>query len=163
MQAILAVPYSDTSADQLSLSFDQPLLPALSTVRCRFGEVDVTLRLLGASHQVSATTQDDEIVETLACIPGLRGELPSKLQTARVSFRARTERHTVQSLAALGAGVSSQATGPHALIGHYPGSPDAFTAIIAADLGDQVRWDTWHAYPQTGDVVITSTVLQVRR
>ncbi|ETD34209.1 DUF2617 family protein [Williamsia sp. D3] len=162
MQAILAVPYSDTSADQLALSFDEPLLPALSTVRCQFDNADLTLRLLGASHQVSAVTALGETVETLACLPGQHRELPSTLQTPTVSFRARTERHNARSLSVLGAQISDRATGPHALIGHYPGSPDAFTAIIAADLGDRIRWDTWHAYPQTGDVVITSSLVQVR-
>jgi hypothetical protein len=163
MQAILEVPYSDTSADQLSLSFDEPLLPALSTVRCRFEQVDVTLRLLGASHQISVVTPHTELIETLACLPGRRRELPASVRTPRVSFRCRTERHTARSLTALAAEVSSRASGSHALIGRYPGSPDAFTAIIAADLGDGARWDTWHAYPQTGDVVITSTLCRSAR
>jgi hypothetical protein len=163
MQAILEVPYSDTSADQLSLSFGEPLLPALSTVRCRFTHVDLTLRLLGASHQVGVVTPHAELVETLACLPGRPNELPATLQTPEVSFRCRTERHTARSLSALADEVSLRASGPHALIGRYPGSPDAFTAIIAADLGDRARWDTWHAYPQTGDVVITSSVFRVAR
>jgi hypothetical protein len=163
MQAILEVPYLDTSADQLSLSYDEPLLPALSTVRCRFDQIDVTLRLLGASHQVSVVAPGTELIETLACLPGRRRELPASIRTPHVSFRCRTERHTARSLAALATEVSSRASGSHALIGRYPGSPDAFTAIIAADLGDGARWDTWHAYPQTGDVVVTSTLCRIAR
>lgn len=163
MQSILTVPYADTGADQLSLSFDEPLLPALSSVHCAFERVGVTLRLLGASHQVSVVTADTEIVETLACLPGRRPALPPSIDTGTISFRSRIERHDAASLTTLTAEVSSRAAGPDSLIGHYPGHPNAFTAIIATDLGHRARWDTWHAYPQTGDVVITSSVFEAAR
>jgi hypothetical protein len=163
MQSILEVPYADTGADQLCLSFDEPLLPALSTVHCAFVRVELTLRLLGASHQVRVVTADTETVETLACLPGRPRTLPTDIDAARISFRSHIERHDAASLTALAARVSDQATGPHSLIGHYPGHPNAFTAIIATDLGHRARWDTWHAYPQTGDVVVTSSVFEAVR
>lgn len=158
MQSILEVPYADTGAHQLCLSFEEPLLPALASVHCAFERVGLTLRLLGASHQVSVVGGGTEIVETLACLPGRPPTLPPSNDTGSISFRSRIERHDCASLAALTAQVTAQAAGPHSLIGHYPGHPNAFTAIIATDLGHRARWDTWHAYPQTGDVVITSSV-----
>lgn len=163
MHSILEVPYADTGADQLSLSFDEPLLPALSSVHCAFACAGVTLRLLGASHQVCVAVADTEIVETLACLPGRSRTLPPTFDMHSISFRARIERHDGASLTALTAQVSDQAAGPHSLIGHYPGHPNAFTAIVATDLGHGARWDTWHAYPQTGDVVITSSVFEASR
>ena len=39
---------------------------------------------------------------------------------------------------------------PHGLAGTFPGSPHAFTAMLAQRHEGQVRWRTWHAYPQEG-------------
>lgn len=46
---------------------------------------------------------------------------------------------------------------PHGLAGTFPGSPYAFTAMLAQRIEGQVRWRTWHAYPQEGQLVVTRT------
>lgn len=51
---------------------------------------------------------------------------------------------------------------PHGLAGTFPGSPHAFTAMLAQRSEGQVRWRTWHAYPQEGQLVATRTRVGVR-
>ncbi|MEK8143945.1 DUF2617 family protein [Streptomyces sp. M10(2022)] len=51
---------------------------------------------------------------------------------------------------------------PHGLAGTFPGSPHAFTAMLAQRTEGQVRWRTWHAYPQEGQLVVTRTRVGVR-
>ena len=43
------------------------------------------------------------------------------------------------------------------LAGVFPGSPHAFTAMLAQRHEGQVHWRTWHAYPQDGQLVATRT------
>ncbi len=51
---------------------------------------------------------------------------------------------------------------PHGLAGVFPGSPHAFTALLAHQHEGQVHWRTWHAYPQDGQLVATRTRVGVR-
>ena len=51
---------------------------------------------------------------------------------------------------------------PHGLAGTFPGSPHAFTAMLAQRHEGQVRWRTWHAYPQEGSLVATRTRVGAR-
>jgi hypothetical protein len=53
----------------------------------------------------------------------------------------------------------AQAVGadPRGLVGVFAG--DAFTALRAEPHGAGVRWETWHAYPQTGELVHTTGAL----
>jgi hypothetical protein len=51
---------------------------------------------------------------------------------------------------------------PHGLAGVFPGSPNAFTALLAHRHEGQVHWRTWHAYPQDGQLVATRTRVGVR-
>jgi hypothetical protein len=51
---------------------------------------------------------------------------------------------------------------PHGLAGVFPGSPHAFTAMLAQWHEGQVHWRTWHAYPQDGQLVATRTRVGVR-
>lgn len=51
---------------------------------------------------------------------------------------------------------------PHGLAGVFPGSPHAFTALLAQRREGQVHWRTWHAYPQDGQLVATRTRVGVR-
>ena len=50
---------------------------------------------------------------------------------------------------------------PYALVGVFPGDVDAVTALsVRPDPPDgTVGWRTWHAYPQTNELVLTETVV----
>ncbi|GAC70103.1 DUF2617 family protein [Gordonia soli] len=162
----LRVAYADTSADQLTFSLSTPLLPALAERAWRTQGTRLSLRLLGASHQVVV---DDEqttgsLCETVACLPDESADLPSTFTSNAFRFTADVEHPTDRALEALVADLTRRASehldaGRPALIGHFPGRPLAVTAVLA-DVGpDEVTWSTWHTYPQTGEVVVTTSSL----
>jgi hypothetical protein len=60
--------------------------------------------------------------------------------------------------------VARLAAHPDAIVGRFPGSPHAVTALLAGPGpgGAGVRWRTWHAYPQDGRLVSTATTVRPR-
>ncbi|MEU1752258.1 DUF2617 family protein [Micromonospora matsumotoense] len=108
------------------------------------------------------------LVETVACLPGRPPHLPGTLHdeaggyrfTATVLRPAEGELHT--RIAALRADLADD---PYALVGVFPGDPDAVTALaVRPDAPDgSVGWRTWHAYPQTNELVLTETVVALPR
>jgi hypothetical protein len=55
--------------------------------------------------------------------------------------------------------VARLARDPDALVGVFPGLPNAFTGIRCRAIGAVLSWETWHAYPQTGELVRTKSAL----
>jgi len=163
-------PYVDMSAGDLSLTLGAAPAAAIETLRVTAGGYAIQLRLLGCSHQ-ALVENGEELSETVACVPGVRGTLPAERIDGRYSFRARVERHCSEAYAARAAGVLSSVTGdPRALAGVFPSSPGAgksppalaFTALAASPSpsGSGVVWTTWHGYPQSGELVVTSSSLE---
>lgn len=164
MESALATPYADTRADMLSLSLDDPDLPALAALTFTVRGASMTLKLLGASHQVeivlpTATTGADRVVrETVACSPHRSTPLPRAMERSGYTFAAHTTGPDAQALIATVDGLRRElGHDPHALMGHYPGDVNAVTAIRAVAADDGVAWQTWHTYPQSGHVVHTSS------
>ncbi|WP_299530011.1 DUF2617 family protein [uncultured Streptomyces sp.] len=167
MLTSLQTSYSDTRADDLAWALGREPLPALAVLDLRLDGAALQLRLLGASHQVLLEEGGDTLSETVACIPGSSTPLPlgvsKRLGGREYEFAARVELLTecqfagrAQELLAL------VAEHPHGLAGTFPGSPYAFTAMLAQRSEGQVRWRTWHAYPQEGQLVATRTRVGVR-
>ena len=67
-----------------------------------------------------------------------------------------------------GAGLTDRVSGiirdcaadEHAIVGEFPGSPLAITAVRAWAEQDGVAWRTWHAYPKAAELVETRTVVR---
>lgn len=163
----LTVPYADTRADQLTLTIGQPPLPALAERDWHLGAITVSLRLLGASHQVFVRG-DVDFAETLACLPGRSGALPTTFHDVGYRFDAvvTTEpetslRNVVHDLTARAAAADD--AGAPALLGRFPRHPLAVTALFAQLSQTHVRWQTWHVYPQSGEIVATRSELDVAR
>ncbi|AJE83524.1 MULTISPECIES: DUF2617 family protein [Streptomyces] len=162
MLTTLNTAYSDTRADDLAWALGREPLPALASLDLELSNVRLQLRLLGASHQVILEQEEGICSETVACIPGSRTPLPlgvaKRIGDREYEFAARVETLSqgqfagrAQELIAL---VSEH---PHGLAGVFPGSPYAFTALLAQCHDGQVHWRTWHAYPQDGQLVATRT------
>ena len=160
----LDVPYLDASADALVWQLDAPLQPALAHRRVEAASWTLDLHLLGASHQVVARPRSSSSFATcselVACRPGVVGHLPATVVEERAGLRYRFS-SAVETLpadeltAAAEALVARLAARPDALVGAFPGSPHAVTAIeVTAD-----GWRTWHSYPQAGQLVTTETVV----
>jgi hypothetical protein len=165
-------PYVDVSAGDLSLTLGAPVAPALEILRATVGGFEIELRLLGCSHQ-ALVGGGAELSETVACVPGVAGSLPRRRTDGAYDFRARVEHHDAAGYAARAAAVLRRAAGdPLALAGLFaaaPGAGDAggarmpaFTALAVAPLARDrgIAWMTWHAYPQSGEIVITASSME---
>lgn len=168
MLATLDVPYVDTDATELVWTLDHPPAAALSSRRLTVGSNGLwtlDLRVLGASHQVALSWPDGELIETVAC---LRGEQPHLPQTARrgvhgrqYSFRAQVAELSMDELRArvgtLRQLATDEGTQHTTVLAAFPSDPDAVTALHAAATSPRVTWHTWHVYPNSRQIVTTST------
>ncbi|MGC1214244.1 MAG: DUF2617 family protein [Micromonospora sp.] len=161
MLVTLDTPYVDTSAADLSLALGGPERPALHVRELALpGGLRLRLRLLGASHQVVCAA----LTETVACLPGRPPHLPGTLHDDASGYRftATVLRLDADGLRTRVARLRADlADDPYALVGVFPGDVDAVTALsVRPDPPDgTVGWRTWHAYPQSNELVLTETVV----
>lgn len=161
MHAVIATPFVDTRAADLSYAVDRPRLDALEVLTV--GPLE--LRLLGASHQAVLRVDEREHSEVVACLTGSAGPLPEQhaLPWGTAGYRFRCVVETLgparfaRRAAALRDRYRSQR---YALVCEFGGLDDAMTILAAEPTG--LGWRTWHSYPQTGELVCTrSAVLPV--
>ncbi|MFD4760718.1 DUF2617 family protein [Streptomyces sp. NPDC058439] len=167
MLTTLQTAYSDTRAADLAWALGREPLPALAVLDLDLAGARLQMRLLGASHQVLLEEDRGTCSETVACIPGSSTPLPlgvaKRLGEWEYEFAARVETLSAGSFAGRAQELLALvADHPHGLAGTFPGSPHAFTAMLGQRTEDQVRWRTWHAYPQEGQLVVTRTRVGVR-
>jgi hypothetical protein len=186
VQIELKVPYRDTTADDLVWRLGEPPCAALATLKLAVPGGQLELRLLGSSHQVIFAAGGTVISEVVACADttdanrdrlhfdsGNRSHpqpvaLPAAVGRALPGgdyrFRSATHRLAPDRFGYWVDGlVDRLAEHPAAIVGRFPGSPHAVTALLAGEAagsGAGLRWRTWHAYPQDGRLVATSTVVQ---
>jgi hypothetical protein len=110
---------------------------------------------------------DTELTETVACLPGRPPELPGAAHDEATGHRFTAEvlRLDRAELTDRVAGLRRELAGdPYALVGVFGADPDAVTALaVRPDCpAGTAGWRTWHAYPQTGELVLTETVVNLR-
>ena len=162
MRASISAPFIDTAADELVWTLVDPL--ATRTVRAAGAEVE--LHVLGASHQVVLRSGEGELVETVASLPGVDGGLPDSAGRSLRGVGAYRFGSTVEALSRtelsrrvdrLHREVADSTDG---LLVAFPGDPLAITALrLTPDSGKPLRWRTWHSYPQSGELVTTTTTV----
>ncbi|GGQ13593.1 DUF2617 family protein [Streptomyces roseolilacinus] len=162
MLTTLQTAYTDTRAADLAWTLGKEALPALAVLDLRLAGTTLQMRLLGASHQVLLEEGGATCSETVACLPGSRTPLPlgvaKRVGGWEYAFAAHVETLSHGSFARRAQELLALvADHPHGLAGTFPGSPHAFTAMVAQRHEDRVRWRTWHAYPQEGQLVVTRT------
>ncbi|MFJ5225602.1 DUF2617 family protein [Streptomyces sp. NPDC088400] len=167
MLTTLHTAYTDSRAADLAWALGRESLPALAVLDLHLDGAAVQLRLLGASHQVLLEDERGTCSETVACIPGSSTPLPLGVSTRvgerEYEFAARVETLSHGSFAGRAQELLALvADHPNGLAGIFPGIPNAFTAMLAQRDEGQVRWRTWHAYPQEGQLVVTRTRIGAR-
>ncbi|WP_150249640.1 DUF2617 family protein [Nocardiopsis deserti] len=170
MRASISAPFVDTSADDLVWALHHPLVDPLASRTVRVPGARVELRVLGASHQVVVTPEpspgalvaDGPLVETVACLPGLPGGLPGSADRPDLGgyrFGSRVESLSRTELARRVEGIHREvADSPGGLLVAFPGDPLAVTALHLVP-GGPLDWRTWHAYPQSGELVTTTSTV----
>ncbi len=147
MRVDLTVPYADVRAADLTLELGLAPVPALEVLRVPLGPGVLELRLLGHSHQARAELPGAAFSETVRCAPGARGGLPARSTDAAgpwsYAFTAAVE-----------------PLDPRGLVGIFGADPGALTALraeprAAGGAAGALAWETWHAYPQSGELVRT--------
>ncbi|TLS39998.1 DUF2617 family protein [Streptomyces montanus] len=167
MLTTLTTAYTDTRAADLAWALGREPLPALATLDLELSGAKLQLRLLGASHQVLLEERQGICSETVACIPGSSTPLPlgvaKRIGDWEYEFAARVETLSRGSFAGRAQELLALvADHPKGLAGVFPGSPHAFTAMLAQWHEGQMHWRTWHAYPQEGQLVATRTRVGAR-
>lgn len=156
------VPYADVRGDELRWALGLPARAPLAgrTVRLDDGR-EIALHVLGASHQVLVRRGRDVLLsETVACdltgaesLPASAGTLGYCFSSAIAQLPPTTFAERVDHL------VRELADDPAAIVAGFPGAPYAVTAIALSTEGPTLTWQTWHAYPQSGELVHTTTHL----
>ncbi len=160
MRVDLTVPYADVRAADLTLELGLAPVPALEVLRVPLGPATLELRLLGHSHQARVRLPGAAFSETVRCRPGGHGGLPAHSAVAADGwsyvFAAAVEPLDPPALDALAARIAAD---PGGLVGVFGADPGAVTALRAAAPGaaEGVARETWHAYPQSGELVRTRT------
>lgn len=167
MKASIAAPFTDSRATDLRLAYGLERLPALGTHRVAVPGGRIELRLLGASHQVVFDLDGARWSETVACLTGRDGTLPESDEmiegALRARFVARCFRLGPAEFASRVHAVWRHCEGrSDALVGTFPGSPLAVTALLGCGTAGGARWQTWHAYPQTAELVETRSTVGPR-
>lgn len=156
MRVALTVPYADVRAADLVLAIDAPVVAPLQALELSLGSFAVELGVLGHSHQVVLRGPGVDLVERVACAPGAEGDLPPARELARDGHRYAF-RASVQALEEDALDLARRvAADPHGLVGVFAGAEEAFTGLRVERVDGGVRWETWHAYPQTGELVATT-------
>lgn len=175
MRAGISAPFVDTRAADLTWTLDHPPVEPLATRAVRVGGTVVEFRVLGASHQVRAGVPGDsaqELLETVACLPDEAGALPRRTTTLIADTAGYRFTSTVEVLAPeefrarvwqLTAEINET---PNGLAATFPGDSLAVTAMVAhtpPERDTTLGWRTWHAYPQSGELVTTTTSVTLQR
>ncbi len=163
MPIALATPYADTRAADLRWEWGREPLDALAVrdVMCGFGAVE--LRLLGASHQVRGELAGVAVSELVACVAGPQARaLPAveELRVGPLRYRFAAQVHVLPpSEHSARSGALADLRDDGTLVGVFPGATPAVTAIRCTTDAHTVAWQTWHTYPQTCEIVVTSTTV----
>ncbi|GGH94707.1 DUF2617 family protein [Arthrobacter liuii] len=149
---ITDAPFVDTSAADLTHQLGLGQIPALASLTV--GAVD--LYVLGASHQVRV----GDWSETVACLPGRSSHLPAVITSPGYTFTAKVHTYGREGLTARVRELKAHVQGhPNGLVVVFQGDPLALTAMTTTADAVGMHWNTWHVYPQHGQIVTTESWL----
>jgi hypothetical protein len=161
--ARLEVPFVDARASALSWWLGDDAPAPLASLVLQGGCGRLELRLLGASHHVVASTGDARCPEVVACgttASPVPAHHDGVVDGARYRFTSTTTAYDEAGLGRVARDLRRRAaTAPDALVGVFPGSPDALTVLAGREVRRGWAWASWHVYPGAGEVVRTRSSL----
>lgn len=162
MTVLVQAPFADVRGDALRWALDLPPRDALAVreVALRDGRT-VGLQVLGASHQVLVRRGPDVLLsETVACDLDDALPLPERSRRTGYHFSSSVERFEPVAFRDRVVELVDLLDGrADAIVAGFPGTPYAVTAMALDEDRRTLGWQTWHAYPQTGELIHTSTRL----
>lgn len=164
MNVKLDLPFVDTRADQLRFSLRPQAQDVLCARELRLGDCTIHLRVLGASHQVEVRSGTRELFETVACHAQESDLLPQQAFNDDYRFEHLTMRYT--SMAQFGdkvdAILAAWSEDPCSVVATFGDDRLALTGLRAHETADGVGWSTFHCYPQTAEIVATTSTWRAR-
>ena len=127
----------------------------------RDGPAVLVLRVLGASHAVSASDGARGVTEEVSCdaVAGGGRLLPREASAPGYSLTSATRTVLAADLSLTAARLRARADADDSwLCGAFPGDPAALTALTGA-VGPRGGWTwrTWHLYPGPEEGVLVTT------
>lgn len=168
MRARIDVPFRDAAASDLAWALERDGRPpaGLAHLDVSAGPCAVRLHVLGASHAVELVLPGDaRVTETVACgIVGGRAlaGAPERVEEDGLTyaFSADVDVPGTAAVVALAAELHAALTpDPHGIVAAFPGAPGAATGLRADPTPGGLRWETWHLYPESGEVVRTRSAV----
>ena len=163
MLAPLAVPFVDARASALSWWLGDDAPACLASLVLDGPDGPLELRLLGASHHVVATAGSARCPEVVACREGdtpLPASHDGHVGDARYRFRSTTTSYAPAGLSRVASDLRRRwAHDEAAIVGVFPGSPDALTVLTGRPVEHGWAWASWHVYPDAREVVRTRSRL----
>lgn len=140
----------------------------------------LTLTVIGSSHQAILSVGPTEVfIETFACLGEDGNDSPPKRphwdrEEVRHGRWAGFTEHLITATRThvsgdfptaaaevLAAGADRALTADDHLSVAFPGQPGALTALSLTAAGpDRIAWQSWHCYPQHGEIVHSSSELR---
>lgn len=166
-------PYADARASDLRLALGPTelnrLRPALATrPGPRFLDFTTELRVLGASHQIALIGADWVWTETLAFGASSEPALPSESRTLIApgllhDMTIAVKRELSRTQFSHRADEIDRQCRAHdtSLAVRFAGDALAFTAIGASGDAEGLRWETWHLYPESREIMASSTRITI--
>lgn len=158
---LLDVPFADVRGDTLRWTLAPiPCSPLASRTVDLGSGLTVTLSVLGASHQVVVRRHDRPLLhETIACGIAEAAPLPATHAVGGYRLATHVGEMGPEELASQASRlVERLSERTEAVVAHFPGDPHAVTALALEKVSArQITWNTWHTYPQTGEIVATTT------
>ncbi|MEI7055225.1 DUF2617 family protein [Nocardioides sp. CCNWLW239] len=157
---LLDVPFADVRGDTLRWTLAPVTCTPLASRIVRLADgLTVTLSVLGASHQVLVRRHDRPLLhETVACGIDEAAPLPSVHAADGYRLTSHVSEVEPDELATQAARLVERLSGrTDAVVAHFPGDPHAVTALALDRDAREISWRTWHTYPQTGEIVATTT------
>ncbi|TQL66528.1 uncharacterized protein DUF2617 [Nocardioides albertanoniae] len=158
---LLDVPFADVRGDTLRWTLAPVRCTPLASRTVNLGTgLTVTLSVLGASHQVVVRHGEHPLLhETVACGIAEAAPLPGAHSGDGYRLRSHVSQVGPDELAERASALVTRLGGrTDAVVAHFPGDPHAVTAL-SLDRAEpaELTWRTWHTYPQTGEIVATTT------